>query len=107
MASRSDVKPHVLHVILRESSELQLWDRIDRITCPVLILRGGLPGSMLTEEAAEQYQKRLQDSRVIVFGDSGHNLSQPDFERFIGTIKTFPEELDSSKKASIGLREAF
>ncbi len=107
LASRKDVKPHVVQAIQRESAEVLLWDSLEKITCPSLILRGGLPGSLLTTEGADRYQRHLPDSRVVVFDNSDHNLSQPDYERYIGTIKTFLEELDSAKKSTLRPRDAF
>ena len=107
LASREDVKPHVVQAIQRESAEVLLWDNLEKITCPALILRGGLPGSLLTTEGADRYQRHLPDSRVVVFDTSDHNLSQPDYERYIGTIKTFLEELDSSKKSALQPRDVF
>ena len=107
LASREDVKPHVVQAIQRESAEVLLWDSLEKITCPALILRGGLPGSLLTTEGADRYQRHLTDSRVVVFDNSDHNLSPPDYERYIGTIKTFLEELDSSKKSALQPRDVF
>ncbi len=107
LASRGDVKPHVVQAIQQESAEMLLWDSLERITCPALILRAGLPGSLLTTEGADRYQRHLPDSRVVVFDNSDHNLSQPDYERYIGTIRTFLEELDSAKKSALRPRGVF
>ena len=107
LSSRNDVKPRVVHAIQRESAEVLLWDSLENITCPVLILRGGILGSLLTVEGADRYQRHLLDSRVVVFENSDHNLSKPDYERYIGTIRTFLEELDSSRKSALRPRDAF
>ncbi|TMI31208.1 alpha/beta hydrolase [Candidatus Bathyarchaeota archaeon] len=107
LASREDVKPHVVQAIQQKSAEVLLWDSLEKITCPTLILRGGLPGALLTADGADRYKRQLPDSRVIVFDNSGHNLSQPDYERYIGTIKTFLDELDSAKKSILRPRDAF
>ncbi len=104
---RKEMKPHVVQAIQGESAEMLLWDSLEKITCPALILRGGLPGSLLTTENADRYQRHLPDSRVVVFDNADHNIFEPDYERYIGTIKTFLEELDSAKKSTLRSRDAF
>ena len=37
----------------------------------------------------------MREVEVVVFEDSRHNVSQPDFERFTGTLKRFLERLDA------------
>ena len=82
------------HQLQRESADIQLWDKLDTIKCPVLVLRGGRPDALLGAEQAERFRQHLRDVEVVVFEDSGHNVSEPDFERFIGTMKKFLERLD-------------
>ncbi len=107
LESRKDVKPHVVKAIQQESAEVLLWDSLEKITCPALILRGGMPGSLLKINGADRYQRHLPNSRVVVFDNSDHNLSQHDYERYVGTIETFLEELDSAKKSVLRPRDAF
>jgi len=88
-------RPHVIRGLQRESAEVLLWDRLNRIECPVLILRGGRSDSLLTAEEAEMYRQRLRNVEVVVFEESGHELWKPDYNRFIGTIRGFLQQLDS------------
>jgi pimeloyl-ACP methyl ester carboxylesterase len=86
---------HVVLGIQRESDDVSLWDLLPRITCPVLILRGGAKGSLLPVEAVQMYMERLPDARVIRFEDSGHALWEPDYGRFVLTLAQFLTRLDN------------
>ncbi len=78
----------------RESVEVVLWDSLDRIKCPVLVIGGGQPDALLKPEHIEKYQRHLPGAEITVFEDSGHNVSQPNYDRFIGTVKSFLNRLD-------------
>ncbi len=93
--------PQAVRGLQRESREVLLWNRLERIQCPVLIIRGGKPGSLLSEEAAELYREHLNDVIIIKFEDSDHALSKPSFERYIGTIKDFLQRLDRKQPPSM------
>jgi len=86
---------HVVQGLQRESDDIPLWDLLPRITCPVLILRGGAKGSLLPVEAAEMYLERLTNARVVRFEDSGHILWEPDFGHFVLTLAEFLTRLDN------------
>ena len=88
-------RPHVIRALQRESAEVLLWDSLNRIECPVLILRGGRSDSLLTAEQAKMYRQRLRNVEVVVFEESGHELWKPDYDKFIGTIRGFLQQLDS------------
>ncbi len=92
--------PQAVRGMQRESREAILWNRLGRIQCPVLIIRGGKPGSLLSEEAAELYRKHLRDVIIIKLEDSDHALSKPSFERYIGAIKDFLQQLDPKQPHS-------
>jgi pimeloyl-ACP methyl ester carboxylesterase len=80
--------------IQRDSADIPLWDRLGRIECPALILRGGTSGSLLPEEEARRYLQHMRNARVVVFEDAGHDLSKPDYEGYINTLKRFLREID-------------
>jgi pimeloyl-ACP methyl ester carboxylesterase len=94
--SQARVKPHAVHALRHESSEVLLWNDLSRITCPVLILSGGQPDALLTPETCAKYQRYLSNAEVVVFDDSGHRLWMPDYERFIKTIQAFLVKLDEA-----------
>jgi len=59
-----------------------------------LLIGGGRSDALLKPEHIEQYRKQLRRVEVVVFEDSGHNVSEPDFDRFIGRVKSFLEQID-------------
>jgi pimeloyl-ACP methyl ester carboxylesterase len=77
-----------------ESSEVVLWNSLDRIKCPVLVIGGGQPGALLKPEHIQKYRQHLPGAEIVVFEDSGHNVSQPNHDRFIATLKSFLNRLD-------------
>lgn len=89
---------HVMEAMQVESSEIDLWDQLSQITCPVLVMRGDRPGAKLGPEEAKRYRHALSDPRVVVFPHSGHALWEPDDGRFFQVMQTFLAELDRSEK---------
>ena len=87
-------KPQAVRGLQRESREVVLWDRLKEIKSPVLVIRGGKPGSLLSAENAELYRRHLSDVVIVQFEDSDHALFKPSYERYIGTIKDFLERHD-------------
>lgn len=83
----------------RESVEVVLWDSLDRIKCPVLVIGGGQPDALLKPEHIEKYRQHLPGVEIVVYEDSGHNVSQPNYDRFIGTVKAFLDRLDGMQKS--------
>ncbi len=84
----------------RESTEVELWDELERIEAPVLVIGGGRTDSLLKPEHVEKYRKHLRNVEVVVFEDSGHNVSEPNYERFIKLIKSFLDRIDRSNPTS-------
>ena len=50
-----------------------LWDDVDRIQCPTMIMRGA-ETDMLTPEAIQRLHRRIAGSRVSLIEDAGHNV---------------------------------
>ena len=42
----------------------------------------------------DSYEQHLPSVEIIVFKDSGHNVSKPDYDMFKGTLKQFLERID-------------
>ncbi len=57
--STPGAKPMAVKGLQRESKEVILWNRLDLIKCPVLVIQGGKPGSLLPVEAVELYKCHL------------------------------------------------
>ncbi len=84
-----------LRGVEQESSEVVLWDALGKINCPILVIGGGAEGALLKQEHIEMYRQHSRKLEVVVFPDSGHNVSQPDYDRFIRTITKFLEPIDA------------
>ena len=89
-----DWKAHAVHAIQRESTEIPLWKDLPKVKCPVLVIGGGQPDALLRPEHIDCYKQHLPSVEIIVFKDSGHNVSRPDYDMFIGTLKEFLERID-------------
>lgn len=89
-----DWKPHAVHAIQRESVETPLWDDLARVPCPVLVIGGGQPGSLLKPEHIEKYRQHLPSVEIVIFDNSGHDVSKPDYNRFIRTLTAFLDKTD-------------
>jgi pimeloyl-ACP methyl ester carboxylesterase len=90
------VNQEVVKAIQRESREIPLWDKLHRITCPVLIMRGNREGAILTDNETDKYREHLRDVSVVVFRESGHVLWEPNREAYAETIKRFLEKIDNT-----------
>ncbi len=51
-----------------------LWDKVDQITCPILFLRGGQPGSVVGDEDEAELLRRQPDAQVVTVEGAGHSL---------------------------------
>ncbi len=79
----------------RDSEEILLWESLSRIQCPTLVIGGGRADALLKPEHVEKYRQCLPNVEVVVFDDSGHNVSEPDFDRFVRALKSFLECSDA------------
>ncbi len=91
-----DWKPDVVHAIQRESAEVPLWNDLSKIRCPVLVVGGGQREALLKPEHIEKYRQHLPSTEIVVFKDSAHDVSKPDYDRFIRTLTRFLEKIDRS-----------
>lgn len=80
--------------IQQESKTVSLWESLDALSCPILILRGGKSSSRLDADSAQKYLLHVPDAELIVFEESGHRLWVPDFDRFINVIRDFLKRLN-------------
>ncbi len=92
----SEERHHVVKGIQRESREIMLDQELRKISCPVLLLKGGTDDSFLKNPDVEVYINNLRHVDLKVFEASGHELWVPDFMGFINTIKHFLITLDNT-----------
>jgi pimeloyl-ACP methyl ester carboxylesterase len=90
----SKEREYVITEIQKESSEISLWNQIQRIQCPVLVLQGGTDKAMLKNDEAEKYKNHLENIKIVTFSDSGHELWIPSYDQFMATIDDFLTLLD-------------
>lgn len=88
-------KPLVAQALQRDATEVLLWDRLIELRCPTLLLRGGQPGVMATDEVVERYRRHLPALQVATLPDNGHELWRPDFAAYIGAVRDFLQQLDA------------
>ncbi|MBO2534083.1 MAG: hypothetical protein CW342_14635 [Thermoactinomycetaceae bacterium] len=94
LSSYQNVPERVVRAIQRESREVLLWDRLRDIRRPVLVLRGGGEGSLLKEADAALFRERLSRVEIAVLPKAGHDVWNPDYDRFFRTVVSFLEERD-------------
>jgi len=51
-----------------------LWDAVDRVRCPILFLRGGEAGSVVTDESVEELARRQPTAEIVTVPGAGHSL---------------------------------
>ncbi len=84
----------------RESTEVVLWDKLNKVKAPILVIGGGAEGALLKQEHVEIYRQHCRNLEVVIFPDSGHNVSQPDYDRFIRTMNKFLEPIDGLRSTA-------
>jgi pimeloyl-ACP methyl ester carboxylesterase len=72
-----EISPHALDRIAAEWKETIISTRLAEIECPVVVIRAG-HHSFLPDQLASQYSERCKNSRAIVIGDCGHDISDWD-----------------------------
>lgn len=87
------MNPQTLHALQRESTKLELWDELTRLTCPVLVIRGAKPNSGLSLEAVEHYKTVLPQAQIVEFEQHDHNIFEPNPDMFIRTADTFMSKI--------------
>ncbi|MCB0997630.1 MAG: alpha/beta fold hydrolase [Acidimicrobiales bacterium] len=75
--------------LIGEAVDIELWDRLDALDCPVLLIRGGAPGAIVDDALEARYRDHLGDLTVECFEDSAHDLWDPDPHRFVRTWHAF------------------
>jgi len=93
-------RPEVARGLQRESAQVSLWEQLGSIRCPIAIVRGAKPGSMVTAEVAAKYLEYVPGAEFLTLERNGHELWKPDFESYIGAIGGFLSRIDQMKSKS-------
>lgn len=72
-----------------------LWDSVDRIQCPVMIVRGA-ETDMLTSEAVQRLHRRIPGSRVSLIEEAGHSVPTDQPAMLALTIREFLQSLSGA-----------
>src|SRR2546428_13791563 len=67
----------------RESTEVLLWDKLDAIESPILLIGGCLQGGLPKPEHLEQYPPPGRDVEVAIFPNHRHLDQQPHYDSVI------------------------
>lgn len=81
------MKIHSLNGLQKESKQVLFWDQLSSITCPVLVIRAGKKGAVLSEYDGEKYLEKIPHSKLVVFEESDHNLFEPSLVNFVNTVE--------------------
>jgi pimeloyl-ACP methyl ester carboxylesterase len=92
-------RPEVAHALQRASAQVSLWEHLEKIRCPIAIVRGGQAGSMVTEEIAAKYREFAPAAEILTIVSNGHELWKPDFDSYITTIGNFLARVDAASRA--------
>lgn len=86
--------PVAVRGLQREAELVELWDRVPALQCGLLVLHGGAPDSLLTEADARRYRDLLPQGEVVCIADAGHDVREPDPERFLVLLRAFLTPFD-------------
>jgi len=85
---------HAVKGVVDESEEISLWERIPDLHCPLLVIRGGQPGSMVDDAASERYE--ACGARVVTLAERGHGLWYRDLDAYLAVLVPFLTEIDAT-----------
>src|SRR5256886_13034693 len=100
---------HAVRGIQKDSMEISLWNDLERIDSPVLVVGGSIAagreaptGSLLKPEHIDLYEENLRDVQIVLLDAAVHNVSQPDFNAFVEVLKSFLTGLDEMRVLDSG-----
>ncbi len=79
--------------VVAESREAPLWDRLIELCCPVLVVRGGRRGRVVTDEVAGQWRASLPSVEIAIIADAGHDLWSRDPQVYLAVLRPFLERI--------------
>jgi pimeloyl-ACP methyl ester carboxylesterase len=82
---------HAVRGVVAESREVPLWDRLTELRCPVLVVRGGRRGAVVTGELAERWRTSLPSVKMATVAGAGHDLWSRDPDAYLAVLLPFLE----------------
>jgi pimeloyl-ACP methyl ester carboxylesterase len=89
---------HAVRGVVADSAEVPLWDRLGELECPVLVIRGGKRGGLVTEEIAAQWQTSLPDVELALLSETGHDLWSHDRDAYLAIVVPFVDRVDAGRR---------
>lgn len=86
---------HAVRRVLAESREVPLWERLVELRCPVLAIRGGARGAVLTDELADRWRTSLPSVELATIAAAGHDLWSRDPDTYLATLLPFLDRCDT------------
>jgi pimeloyl-ACP methyl ester carboxylesterase len=84
--------------IEREARQVDFWNDLPRLTCPVLLLRGLATGNPIPPEISEahaaRYRVLVRSLRIVGFNESGHMIPDEEPDKYFRVVEDFLAELD-------------
>jgi pimeloyl-ACP methyl ester carboxylesterase len=80
--------------VIDASEEISLWERIPDLSCPILVIRGGQPGSLVDDASAERYRQASPHVQVEMLPERGHGLWFRDIPAYLAVLEPFLAEID-------------
>jgi esterase len=86
--SKHDQRRRLVQVGAMEQPRLPSLDDVRRISCPVLVVRGG-NSPVLAADAAERFVAALPNGRLVTVPDCGHNVHSQNTPGFLAAVLPF------------------
>jgi pimeloyl-ACP methyl ester carboxylesterase len=86
-------KRDLIAAIARDSKAIEIEPLLARISCPIVFVAAGLQPGVSSEEVA-RYATLWQDGHVLRFEDAGHDVWNPDRQRFNRAVRDFLARVD-------------
>ena len=87
--------PHAIAGVQAESVEIPLWERLGELRCPVLVVRGGRPGTLVDDVAEQHYRRHLPAVEIAMLPKAGHDLWSRDPDAFCAVLDRFLAGVDA------------
>jgi pimeloyl-ACP methyl ester carboxylesterase len=87
---------HAIAGVQSESVEVSLWERLEEMRCPLLVIRGGRSGTMVDDAGEERYREHLAGVEVAMLVKAGHDLWSRDPDAYCQVLAPFLSGVDAA-----------
>lgn len=93
------MRPSAFDGIEREARQVEFWNELPRLACPVLLLRGLATDNAIPSEIAEadarRYRALVADYREVGFARSGHMIPDEEPGKYFQVVNEFLASVDA------------